>query len=106
MSVSEWNPPEERRSLNEIDVGGFHVRSGDRVRLWPRGGADIIDVVLRGKTATVVAIEEDYEKRIHLAVTVDDDPGQDLGRQGRPAHRFFFGIEEVEPIVGEQSGPG
>jgi hypothetical protein len=31
-------------------------------------------------------------------VTVDDDPGQDLGRAGQPGHRFFFRTEEVEPL--------
>jgi hypothetical protein len=57
-----------------------------------------MDLILDGKTATVVALEEDYEGRTHLAVTVHDDPGQDLGRQGRPGHRFFFRPEEVEPL--------
>ncbi len=30
-------------------------------------------------TATVEAIEQDFEGRVYLAVTVDDDPGKDLG---------------------------
>jgi hypothetical protein len=29
---------------------------------------------------------------------VDDDPGKDLGLQGEPGHRFFFGLDEVEVI--------
>ena len=56
-----------------------------------------MDIALDGMTATIVAIEQDYENRVHLAVTVDDDPGSDLGRDGKPGHRFFFGIDEVEP---------
>ena len=39
------------------------------MRLWPRGRADIFDLALAGRTATVAAIEQDYENRIHLAVT-------------------------------------
>ena len=57
-------------------------------------------MVLEGKTAMVDSIEEDFEGRIYLAVTVDDDPGNDLGRARQPGHRFFFGVEEVEPLPG------
>ena len=79
-------------------VAGVEYRVGDRVRLWPLGGADIMDLALKGKTAVIAAIEQDYEDRIHLAVTVDDDPGRDLGVMGKPGHRFFFRPEEVEPL--------
>ena len=72
------------------------LRPGDRVRLWPLGRADILDLALEGKTATIEAIEQDFEERIYLAVTVDDDPGKDLGALRQPGHRFFFQPEEVE----------
>lgn len=72
-------------------------RPGDRVRLKPRRGADIMDLALNGMLATVVAVEQDQEGRVHLAVTVDEDPGRDLGGQGKPGHRFFFRPDEVEP---------
>ena len=68
------------------------------VRLRPRGGADAFDLLLTGQAATVVAVEQDYEGRTYLAVTVDEDPGQDLGREGRPGHRFYFRPEDVEPF--------
>jgi len=68
------------------------------VCLRPRGRADILDLVLAGKTATVDSIEQDYEGRIYVAVTVDDDPGKDLGALRQPGHRFFFQPEEVEPL--------
>jgi hypothetical protein len=74
---------------------GLHV--GDRVRLRPRHRADIIDLALAGRLATIVAIEHDFEERTHLAVTIDDDPGQDLGKAGQPGHRFFFAPDELEP---------
>ena len=53
------------------------------MRLWPLGDADILDMALKGKTATIAAIEQDFEDRVYLAVTVDDDPGQDLGVAGK-----------------------
>jgi hydrogenase maturation protease len=72
--------------------------AGDRVRLRPKGRADILDLALQGKEATVVAVEEDLEGRRYIAVTVEDDPGSDLGRAGFPGHRFFFRPDEVEPL--------
>ncbi len=84
--------------LERVRVAGVEYRVGDRVRLWPLGRADIMDLALKGKTAVIAAIEQDYEDRIHLAVTVDDDPGRDLGVMGKPGHRFFFRPEEVEPL--------
>jgi hypothetical protein len=46
----------------------------------------------------IEAIEEDAEKRIHLAVVLDDDPGKDLGFMRQPGHRFFYTLDEVEPL--------
>jgi hypothetical protein len=90
--------PDVRR-LDVVRVAGFDLRAGDRVRLRPRHRADAFDLVLDGKTATIASIEQDYENRTHLAVTVDEDPGADLGREGKIAHRFFFGPDEVEPVA-------
>ena len=39
-----------------------------------------------------------------FAVTVDEDPGKDFGEQGKPAHRFFFRPEEVEPLDADEGG--
>jgi hypothetical protein len=79
-------------------VPGAAFQRGDRVRLRPRRRADLFDIALSGKTATVVATEQDFEGRSYVAVTVDDDPGADLGVTGQPGHRFFFHLEEVEPL--------
>jgi hypothetical protein len=73
-------------------------RPGQRVRLQPRTRADIFDLVLRGQEATIVSVEVDLEGRTYLAVTVDADPGSDLGRLGQPGHRFFFRPGDVEPL--------
>jgi hypothetical protein len=98
MDSDRWDPTIERPTLRSIRVVGNEYRVGDRIRLWPLGDADIMDLALKGKTAVIAAIEQDYEDRVHLAVTVDDDPGRDLGAAGKPGHRFFFRPEEVEPL--------
>jgi hypothetical protein len=99
--VNDWGFLAENTRLELINVGGVVLRAGDQVRLQPRGGADIFDLALAGRIATIASIEQDFENRIYLAVTVDDDPGRDLGEQRKPGHRFFFGPEEVEPLGAE-----
>jgi hydrogenase maturation protease len=68
------------------------------VRLKPKAGGDIMDVVLKAQIGVVEAIERDFEDRVHVAVTILDDPGRDLGIDRMPGHRFFFGPDEIEPI--------
>jgi hypothetical protein len=97
--MDSWNPEADRRRLECVHIGPCEVRHGDHVRLRPRGGADILDLALAGKTATIDTIEQDYDGRVYLAVTVDDDPGKDLGSLRQPGHRFFFQPEEVEPLM-------
>jgi hypothetical protein len=92
-------PGADRRRLECLHIGPAEIRPGDRVRLRPRRRADILDMALAGMTATVDTIEEDYDGRAYLAVTVDDDPGKDLGTLRQPGHRFFFSPEEIEPLT-------
>jgi hypothetical protein len=82
--------PGTERRRESVHVRGVEVRPGSRVRLRPKRRADVFDLALDGKTATVETIEQDFEDRIFVAVSVDDDPGRDLGALGKPAHRFFF----------------
>ena len=103
--MNEWETLGEHTRLELIDVGGVVFRRGDQVRLRPKGGADAFDLLLTGHIATIESIEQDYENRIYLAVTVDADPGRDLGAQRRPGHRFFYAPEEVEPL-GEHGEAG
>jgi hypothetical protein len=84
------------RSLRKASTLEF--REGDRVRLHPRKKADIFDIALEGKIAIVETVERDFEDNIHLAVTVEDDPGRDFGIARQIGHRFFFGPEEVELV--------
>ena len=96
-----WDPGPDRTPLEFARWGDTKLRAGDRVRLRPRGGADAFDLLLQGRTATIASIEQDFEDRVYLAVTVDDDPGRDLGAQRQPGHRFFFSPLEVEPLDAE-----
>jgi hypothetical protein len=96
--MKDWDPSADQPALERIRVAGVEFQVGARVRLWPLGTADILDLALKGKTAVIAALEQDYEARVHVAVTVDDDPGRDLGLTGKPGHRFFFRPEEVEPL--------
>jgi hypothetical protein len=89
---------EERSALESVSVGGVELRKGSRVLLWPRSGGDIMDLVLKGKVAFVEGLEQDYEERVYIAVTLEDDPGRDLGADRFLGHRFFFSPEEVEPL--------
>lgn len=86
------------RLVSLIDNGGA-LCVGARVRLRPKSGGDVLDIALRDKLAVVEAIERDFEDRVHVAVTLLDDPGRDLGAAGFPGHRFFFSQEEIEPIA-------
>ncbi len=79
-------------------VAGVEIQVGDQVRLHPRCRADIFDIALSGMVATIESIERDFDDRVHVAVTIDDDPGKDLGMARMPGHRFFFGPDEIEPL--------
>ena len=74
----------------------LHLTVGAHVRLRPNAGGDIMDLALKDKIAVVEAIEHDFEDRIHVAVTLLDDPGKDLGAYGFPGHRFYFSPEEID----------
>ena len=92
----------ERPAPQSIVVGGVEVRSGSRVRLWPTAGRDIFDLALSGKAAVVEKIEQDFEDRILLAVSVEEDPGREMVDMPVLGHRFFFSPEEVEPLEGKR----
>lgn len=92
----------QRPGPETVVVDGVELRAGSRVRLKPRRGGDVFDVVLAGRTAVVASLEWDMEDRVQLAVTADDDPGRDLGEARMPGHRFFFMPEEVEPLADDR----
>jgi hypothetical protein len=105
MNDWEWHLLEDRDPVDEVNVRGFALKRGDRIRLRPRAGGDVFDLALAGKTAIIEEIEQDYENNLLLAVIIDDDPGKDLGLLRQPGHRFFFSPEEVEPVMPGETGP-
>ncbi|HEX5385669.1 MAG TPA: hydrogenase maturation protease [Gemmatimonadales bacterium] len=92
-----------RPGADSVEVDGVELRAGSRVRLRPKPGRDAFDAILAGRAARVESVEHDVSGAIHLAVTLDDDPGRDLGAGRFPGHRFFFASDEVEPL--EPDGP-
>ena len=74
------------------------LKVGDRVRIAPNGRADVMDNALAGKTAIIEDVEQDAEGKTYLALVMQDDSGKDLGMMRFSGNRFFFGIDEVQPI--------
>ncbi len=96
-------PPEEPADLldptvgeEHADVGGVRFRRGGRVRIRPGPDADLHARMLDGRIATIERIMIDYDGKMHLGVTIDGDPGQELMRE---SGRFlFFFAPEVEVV--------
>jgi hydrogenase maturation protease len=105
MNEFEWKLLEDKAPVDSVQIAGVELKAGDRVRLHPREGGDIMDIALAGKIATVESIEQDYDGQFQLAVVVDDDPGRDIGMMRQPGHRFFFAPAEVEPLAPEDEAP-
>jgi hypothetical protein len=85
------NPGEDR-----VTRDGRTFVKGTKLLLKPGTDRSVHDRLLDGRRATLERIYIDFDDRIHLAVTVDDDPGQDLMRQtGR--YLFFFPHEVSQP---------
>ncbi|MEP6811689.1 MAG: hypothetical protein ABI990_01735 [Actinomycetota bacterium] len=85
---------EEIPGEQETVVAGVTVRRGAKLVLRPRAGADAQDFLLAGRTATLERIYIDYDDVVHLGVTIDSDPMQQMLRE---SGRFlFFKSDEVE----------
>jgi hydrogenase maturation protease len=102
MNEWEWQLLEDKTIVDHIVISDVELRTGDRVRLLPRKGGDILDIALQGQIATIESIEQDYEGKSHLGVVLDEDPGRDLGLLRQPGHRFFFDPSEVEPLLRDE----
>ena len=91
------DPPGER----EVTVDGVTYRRGQKVILHPPLDADVYDKMLDGRKATIHRLfirldDNEMGERLHLGVTVDDDPMQEiLGESGR---FLFFFSDEVEVV--------
>lgn len=105
MNEWEWQLLEDQTTLDRLTIEGTEVKVGDRVRLRPKPGGDVLDIALAGQIALIESIEQDYEGKAHVCVVLDDDPGRDLGMLRQPGHRFFFDSAEVEPLPEAQARP-
>jgi len=85
----------DRSGEEEVTVDGVTYRRGEHVRLRPGKGGDPYDTMVDGRMATIERILFDVEDKLYFAVTIDDDPGQDLLRETGRFLFFFKG--EVEP---------
>lgn len=91
------HPGEDYPPPASIQVSGGEARVGNRVLLHPKVRADAFDLLLKNKVGRVEAIQQDFENRLYLVVTLDDDPGREQwDERALPGHRFFFFPEEVE----------
>jgi hypothetical protein len=78
----------------EATVDGIRFVRGGRVILRPGDEADLHARLLDGHAATIERILIDLDGKVHLGVTIDDDPGQELLREsGR--FLYFFADEVV-----------
>jgi hydrogenase maturation protease len=101
MNEWEWQLLEDKTAVDRLTIDGVEVRVGDRVRLRPRQGGDVLDIALAGQIAIVESLEQDYEGKSHVCVVLEDDPGRDMGLLRQPGHRFFFDAGEVQPLPSE-----
>ena len=97
-------PGEDYPPPTSVRITGKEVKAGDTVRLRPGRGrpgvrTDAIDMMLDGQTARVEVIQQDFENRIYLVVTLDIDPGREQwDERVLPGHRFFFFPEELDAL--------
>jgi hydrogenase maturation protease len=83
-----------------VEIDGMEVGRGSRVVVRPKEGGDVMDRALAGKVAVVEGLHQELDGNLHVAVTLEDDPGRDLGEKRQPGHRFFFSPAELEPLAG------
>jgi hypothetical protein len=100
-AADPWRAIDAKPQLAFLRVQGADLRIGDRVRLSPKAGADIMDIVLKNEVAVIEAIERDFEDKVHVAVVLENDPGREFGLDRMPGHRFFFSPDEIEAVSEE-----
>jgi len=99
QTVPWWDPDADASVSPDTDtvtIGGQQIGRSSRVRLRPGARrADAQDMFLVGRIAEVQAVLQDVEDHPYLAVSLADDPDEDI----RISHgRFlYFMTDEVEP---------
>ncbi|MFF3456787.1 hypothetical protein ACFYXH_21125 [Streptomyces sp. NPDC002730] len=95
-----WDPASDSGfdpARDRVVVDGRSLGAGSRVLLRPGlRRTDAQDLFLHGRSARVEAVLHDVDGAVHLAVTVEGDPGADIRReQGR---FLYFQPDEVAPL--------
>lgn len=95
-----WDPASDSGfdpARDRVPVDGRSLGAGSRVLLRPGlRRTDAQDLFLHGRSARVEAVLHDVDGAVHLAVTVEGDPGADIRReQGR---FLYFQPDEVTPL--------
>ncbi|WP_405804099.1 hypothetical protein OG729_03010 [Streptomyces sp. NBC_00210] len=95
-----WDPASDSGfdpARDRVLVDGRSLGAGSRVLLRPGlRRTDAQDLFLHGRSARVEAVLHDVDGAVHLAVTVEGDPGADIRReQGR---FLYFQPDEVTPL--------
>ena len=80
-----------------LEVDGVRFHKGGKVVLRPGTDRDVYDRMLDGRTATIERLYVDYEDGAHIAVTIDDDPAQELFRE--TGRYLFFKAGELETVA-------
>jgi hypothetical protein len=89
--------PDPAAGQPEATVDGVRFARGLKVVIRPGPDADIQARMLDGRVATIERILTDYDGKVHLGVTIDGDPGQDLLRDtGRLLYFFAPEVEVIE----------
>jgi hypothetical protein len=88
--------PDPTAGEPEATVDGVRFVRGGRVVLRPGPDADLHARLLDGRSATLERILVDLDGKVHLGVTIDDDPGQELLRE--TGRLLYFFTPEVEVI--------
>jgi hypothetical protein len=96
-------PPKPSAAVRDPSAGeavveheGVTYRRGGKLLLRPGPEAALEARMVQGRTATIERIFVDYDGKVHLGVTVDDVPGQEIMRE---TGRFlFFFPPEVEVL--------
>ncbi len=99
-----WDPQQDPGAADApttVPIDGDAVGEGSRVLLAPGfRRTDAQDAFLRGCRATVEAVVADLDGEVHLAVVLDDDPGNDIRRQ--QGRFLYFKPDEVTPLREEE----
>jgi hypothetical protein len=86
--------------LDQTEVNGIIYRKGCKVILrLGKHRSDISDIIYNNRVATIETIYEDYDGKVYLAVTMDEDPGQQMFRDLN-IYRYYH-PEETEIISNE-----